>query len=341
MVATMKRTLLLSLALLSLAVTSQAAMRITDVLPASVPVTGGTRVQLNYTDFDNRGCNGTTCLWLATIDGQQVPLSPGQTTLTIITAPHARGAAEVKITNPHGEVATATLYFATAEDFERVLLPIVIDSTATPVTGAFGSRWATEQWAANTTSQPADLYLTQPNGILLVPPALFVHLPADSIALFNAYTPSNGAGTVARIPRWLGPNAIAFNSRVRDLSRASDTFGTELPVVHESDFRQRTTLLNVPVGPNARTLLRVYSLTEKPALATVRLRNALGQTFSQQIVSVSAADFAHDASGYAVIELTAAEQRFAVDVISDGTPMWAMATVTNNSTQQVTVVSPQ
>jgi hypothetical protein len=73
------------------------------------------------------------------------------------------------------------------------------------------------------------------------------------------------AGLLLRVST---PEADRFElrSRVRDLSRESDSAGTEVPIVPESDLRAGPIyLLDVPVGAQMRTALRVYALPEVAA----------------------------------------------------------------------------
>ena len=65
---------------------------------------------------------------------------------------------------------------------------------------------------------------------------------------------------------------VAMGLRVRDLSRQLDTWGAEIPIVQESDFRSgNADLLDIPIKPGFRQMLRVYDLdpTRGPALSIV------------------------------------------------------------------------
>jgi len=49
-----------------------------------------------------------------------------------------------------------------------------------------------------------------------------------------------------------------FASRIRDTSRAAQTAGTEVPIVHERDFRGQLRIIAVPVDARFRTTLRLW-----------------------------------------------------------------------------------
>jgi len=108
-----------------------------------------------------------------------------------------------------------------------------------------------------------------------------------------------------------------------------------VPVVHEDDFRLSFVLPFVPIDARNRVVLRVWS--NEPAFVYV-----YGFAYLVPLqVSVNGLPFA-------VRDLTPDLARLprdqgSVDVIvrTDGTGIWPMITVTNNETQQVTIIAPE
>jgi hypothetical protein len=143
--------------------------------------------------------------------------------------------------------------------------------------------------------------------------------------------------------------SVDFASRVRDNSRQALTAGTEVPIARERDFRGQLRFLNVPVDSRYRVMLRLWSLGD----------------FPQFIVNVDS--LALDVAPLSVTRIPATAMWFgSIDVtslVSKGStnptsvlvypsgystccrslafpPIWGMLSITNNDTQQVTIISP-
>lgn len=148
-----------------------------------------------------------------------------------------------------------------------------------------------------------------------------------------------------RVVTVLRSDFVSANSRIRDLSRSALTAGTEVPVVRETDFRERLRLLDIPTGGNLRALLRVWTRDERTATFTLSIDQI--PTFAPQLVPMRPAE--GDGGrlfNYGTFDLTpflnsSIEHLDLSAGVPQGTRIWGMISITNNDTQQVTIVSPQ
>jgi hypothetical protein len=223
--------------------------------------------------------------------------------------------------------------------FERVLFP-VLDS----VSGVNGSRWMTQFTIANPRPWSVENYNT-------VFPIVCLGYPCGERLLPRHRETFEGLGyprgVALLVPR---PEAkdLSFSLRVRDRSREAEGFGTEVPVVREHDmFRDTTmTLLDVPLDPRYRVKIRMYAFEpffhpddQNWRIVTVRQSGRSEQTvFRHRQCSSCATEPVYldvdvpagQAGESATIYITPPLESFG----------WAFASVTNNATQQVTIVTP-
>lgn len=156
---------------------------------------------------------------------------------------------------------------------------------------------------------------------------------------------------------------MTFASRVRDVSRDEQSAGTEIPVVREDQLLATPLrLLNIPVDSRFRVMLRLYALPEV-ALPVVevryfRLPDPSGTTIDLEPVllreervalrtTATGGAFQLHPSAAQIPELQSLPELVSEDAIwievvpvTAGLRIWAFVTITNNDTQQVTVVSP-
>jgi hypothetical protein len=180
-------------------------------------------------------------------------------------------------------------------------------------------------------------------------PCLERKSPGQFISFNGDYYPR---GVAMLTPRAEASN-FAFTLRVRDKAFESEGFGTNIPVVREQDMFTNTdlTLLDVPIDPRYRTKLRMYVFdsVEHDAFITVLRPNA-GSASARRSpytarVTRDCSVPVHCASlpWYAELDLPAGnvDERVNVYVRIGGreTPAWAFASITNNATQQVTIVT--
>lgn len=238
---------------------------------------------------------------------------------------------------------------ASAQIGDRVLIPSVAN-TALP--GAFGSRWVTEIAAQNPTSQTANMLPASwfsSGGVIITLPT--VRLEAGE-ARNLIELPDSPHGIIL-----YRASEVLFAARVRDLSRALDTWGTSLPVVRETMLGiGPITVLNVPNSERFRVALRLYdfspdgalplegnefeievfTLTGTTALArfkvpTELLLDARGSSQSIRFAYVTDLRVGRDAG----------ERLRLVVRTTVPTKMWGFASITNNETQHVTVIAPE
>jgi len=259
-----------------------------------------------------------------------------------------------------------TLLIATAAQAEthtfRFLLPIYMEQT---VNGAYGSMWESTFAMRNTRETP---YLiqwcsTDPTKNEGCPLNLF---PDESLepgetqtALPQRYPkPENSnAGALvymnSEAPHPDDGSGIALQLRVRDLSRNASSAGTEIPVVRESAFRTSTLhLLAIPTDSRFRLLLRVYEVNATHAEFALRVYDdSTGEQVDERILTLMAPPQGtpHFQPAYAQVsdlashsELTSGGTlRIEIQPLTAGSAFWAFISITNNDTQEFTVITPQ
>jgi hypothetical protein len=251
--------------------------------------------------------------------------------------------------------------------FKRFLIPTFVQQ---PIPGAHGSRWASEAWFLYSGDDEAllaptpfcfsfECLLTEPvppgypplqfsPAIPLQEPAVFAHVDAAHAAAFT------------------------FELRIRDLSREADSAGTEIPVVPEEEmFSGPLRLLNVPVRVKFRNSLRIYALPEI-ADPEVEVRYFRMQPFGQSpkpvptevvLLRVDRVQLrrrpptevetrlgingiypaiAEVANFQSLPEIRNEARGVWIEVvpITPNLRIWAFTSITNDDTQQVTIVTP-
>ncbi|MDP9361715.1 MAG: hypothetical protein M3P29_09710 [Acidobacteriota bacterium] len=302
------------------------------IAPYAVPVSGG-EIGIANPFF----LAGATI----TIGGVTVPANSEVDGLLIATAPpHVAGAVDVVVNSTAGIVTSkaALIYYdpASADPavFEPILFPLSFQGP-----GAFGSQWTTESFILSNRSQaffrdalPCDACST-----------------AINIGTKQLTNDSNPWGHVLYAMRDT-TGALDFASRIRDTSRQAQTAGTEVPVARERDFRGQLRFVNIPVDSKYRAMLRMWSLGDHPQFIVV-----VDSTPAQQL-PVSVVRIPASAMWFGSVDVTALltmgnGNPTSVMVYPSGftsayapfafPPIWGMLSITNNETQQVTIVSPQ
>lgn len=217
----------------------------------------------------------------------------------------------------------------------QVLFPI---SQSAPLPGAHGSLWVTEIVVHNPTGDwveivacPGILQMFNPR----IPPGVsreFFPIMSPTPAIFACF---NGD--------------LRWQARVKDLSRQSQTWGTELPVIRQTDLREVVILVGVPTDERFRQTLRVYNWrVGDNASYQVEVLTTEGNavlSFPLETVRLSALS----EPGYAQMvdlvtrfpELAAFESvTLRITATSPDIRLWAFVSVTNNETQHVTLITP-
>jgi len=272
------------------------------ITPAVGPISGGTHVRVVSPEpFDVEPIH-------VSIGGVEVPVTHVfPNTIDLVTPQHGAGPADVAV-GSHVARAAFTYYdpnAATPDPFVFTPLLFPIDVTGA---GAFGAQWTTDNV-----------------------------LEVDGV---KSKLPVTGSASGVVVPELRSATVFA-NSRIRDTSRSAQTAGTEIPVVRENDFRERLRLLNVPTGSNLRALLRVWTSGEPASFFTINIDQI--PTFAIQTAPLQPGP---DGLRYGTFDLTAflnsANDHLDVSAgVTNGTRIWGMISITNNETQQVTIISPQ
>lgn len=237
------------------------------------------------------------------------------------------------------------------QSHEKVLIPIMI---AGEVPGAYGSRFATELVVHNSSPRYVRIGL-DPTAVCVgacpVPPAQ----PGTTHEL--RYSPPVPGGGVFLYVQSPTDGLVTFNLRVKDLSRQSLTWGTEIPVVRSGDtFTETLQLLNLPLDTRFRHSLRIYDFDGGRDKA-VRLRIYPMEGTDPIVDTVLTLSEGRNGPGpssglwpgYAQVnsiaetfpQIKVAERlRIRIDSASTGLRFWAFASVTNNETQHITLITP-
>jgi len=260
-------------------------------------------------------------------------------------------------------VLIITLAAQRAAAYVRVLLPLYIPQ---PVSGAYGSLWQS-QFAVHNGSAirpyiiepcpdgcPANLFADEelvPNETETVLPVRYP-APTNGIAGAVLYlSPEPASGDQPGAPAD-DASSVAFQLRIADLSRSAIAAGTEIPVVRESEFRTSTVhLLNIPTDPKFRLALRIFEMNLDRADFTVRvIDQATNAVLASSLVTTSAPPqpALRFTPGFAEMNnilssLTNAPQNIRVEIepVTSGLAFWAYVSITNNDSQQITLVTPQ
>lgn len=234
------------------------------------------------------------------------------------------GTYQVVIRDAHQEVlATRQLtvlgLYENPADFERVLLPFLYSGP-----GAFGAQWQTIATVQGGRPVPALPLMQRPNGAVL------------SLTLDQARSSS-------------------FSLRFRDTARMPNAFGTRVPVVYTRDTAAGLVLQDVPLDPRFRRTLRIYDIDGEPRQLFVAMRRPDGTLVNAVAGPRSLARGCDgepcDAPGYLQLDLDSllapgTRREGVVDVIINSVQLavprlWAMVSVTDNETQETTIVAPR
>jgi hypothetical protein len=225
-----------------------------------------------------------------------------------------------------------------ATQFERILLPIYFNGP-----GGHGSQWITEQVIANRRPWNIDT-----GHVELSLGMVWINRSLESNAYYKGASFGGPLGFGLLVPR-SDADDISVAIRVRDTSRVSEGFGTEIPAVREEDmaYNEPLTMLDVPLESRYRAKLRVYAFL--PDVLTSEARVQIVARGGDAQPGLQLLQLRRDCAAcpemplYGELDLPAASLG-RVDVRIDGPDealTWGFVTVTNNDTQQVTTVTPQ
>lgn len=293
---------------------------VSTITPASGLTRGGELVDIHGTNLLAAGCPGPTCMTFVLFGGRFAPIVFNTGDEIIVVAPaHAAGPVDVAISTGGAlpVVVACGFVFQTPAEAEsvRFLVPI-----ASSTTGALNTSWRTDVSATNENAVPVTIA-----GTVVQP------LTTKTLLL-------SGTTAFVDIPRELS-DGVTISIRVHDTTHDADNLGVDVPVVPPSQFRKSIVLTGLPSDPRYRMLLRIYGYGG-PGRAVIRLRDAATGSLIEQMT----AELIGSSLSYAQIPLSnSASVPRTVEITTAGRsdpPIWAFVSVTNNITQQVTLVTP-
>jgi len=148
---------------------------------------------------------------------------------------------------------------------------------------------------------------------------------------------------------------MTFESRIQDISRQAQTWGTEIRVVREREFTTQPVLLvNVPMDGRFRLMLRVYDIDGRAdAVVRVEVFPFGSSPVGQVDLALAPPSGRHPRYKPSYVQYEdlrglippgfnpGAVVGVRITPLTPGLRIWAFISVTNNETQHVTTVTPQ
>jgi hypothetical protein len=358
----MKNWIAVASLLFAVAAFGQTTAGIYRVLPPVASTDGGTKLVFKFTGSD---CPLFAPPGQVKLNGVAVPTESSSCYEIVATLPaRAPGPANVTlefagesipVTPPIQYIdpaATPDLRY-----FDRILVPLFFSGP-----GAFGSFWQSEGELRN---MPGNTFEDQaPHFAPVIPLEWFYDVnrnlcPSGCPAIepygrlpLEAFG-ARPTGMTLFVPKETQHRVVA-GARVRDISRAEGSWGAELPIAREEDFRSVIVLPNVPVDDRYRATLRIYGVLGRTMPAKVEILTADGRR-TEHLVSMQGpcgqfvAQCNSAQPGYAVVELSSlvapADGPVTLEIGPEFRPgpsdLWAFVSVTNKTTQHVTTIRPQ
>lgn len=338
---------------------------ITAISPISGPVSGGTSVVIMG---ERLGLPpGFACLLpcpaKVTFDGVLAELKDEKdSALLVSTPPHEAGTVDVTVTTGDGRTVTARNAFTYVPQieatYERFLLPVYLDGE---VPGANGSRWVTQLWLRNNSAEVISL-APWPCDAACPPvfPLTRALVPGESLQNLAPFFRPPTANP-SRVLYATKSNADRLSTNLRLFNAAGDAFdaGTEIPVVREKNLLTSTVQLHaVPLNDRFRVMLRVYDIGRSDSRFRVRIYEQAGGTSTtppmRELDLITTLDeigefktkaaYAAYSDFHTLLEPPGGRPpslRVEVEPLTQGSRFWAFISITNNTTQHVTLVTPQ
>ena len=238
----------------------------------------------------------------------------------------------------------------------RYLVPVV----GGPAPGANGSLWTTELTVHNPRAQEIFVFGDRCGGVISSPPCENnYHIPPATSMRIELVPATFSRGAFIYLPDDPNFGPTPMTLRVRDLSKDAQNLGTEVPIVQLRDFAQIVIVTDVPTDFRYRATLRLYNSNERPRRVTMRVYPLSGttpietQTIDLAGVNILVFDPTPLHPGYAEVDpltplVRATAQRVRIEiedplrqiVSPPPPPIWALVSITNNETQQVTMITP-
>ena len=241
----------------------------------------------------------------------------------------------------------STAAFANPSGHLSVLVPVNPGSAP----GAFGTQWTTKLWITNLSPVDATVACDTSPDCPTVKTNSTAVLDASPYA--NAPHPGFFITIPVPFPLQIGQENVWMSLRTFDSSTAAKSAGTEIPLVRIQDFTKSAFALpGVPANDHSRSRLRIYGIGN----GTVNVR-AVGLNTNQELMNVVAPLTGGDTPvnnffgvpevrfpSYAELALpdfSASDSMVRVEITpAGGLLTWAFVSVTDNESQQFTIVSP-
>lgn len=314
----------LALLLLGCAFPAFADITVSTITPASGLISGGTIVHLHGTNLFGAplACASVVCsVYVQFGDTLGTVIFDSAGEIVVVAPPHAAGPVDLVVNvpvSPQLTLKNAFTYQDPGSDTVRVLLPI-----AAGTQGILNTSWQTDVLAHNETTASVNIAGTT------VPP-----ISTRRLTLSPAST-----GMFLQLPRSVF-DAVTITTHVHDKTHDAENLGVDVPSVPETQFRRAVVLSGVPNDARYRGLLRVYGYPGSYAI-TVRVRNdSTEELLADQQLTLAGSDVA-----YLQLPISAAATApvLRIEVTTTGTsdpPIWAFITLTNNTTEAVTTITP-
>jgi hypothetical protein len=342
-----------ALCLFFLAAPALVAQPVTSIRPASGFTTGGDLVHIR--GFGLRGgspaCPGASCpnyVKFGDTFARIVLNTPFE--IVAIAPPHGPGAVDVTVGIPgvsSPDVIANAYRYETMNDIERILIPIARSGP-----GPNTARFETQISITNVGEEDIGI------GGAAATPSLAPLTPGPIV---HPHTTRMFTDALRDIPGHAGAfiNVLAVQARdvitkvrVHDTSRDAAAFGVEIPTVSDLDFAKTIRLTGIPTDARFRSTLRVYAYDATNfGPVTVRVRDdADGTLLATVPVALDRGELGREADIPAsaqisldpIIEPLRNHSRIRLDIADSDTirPIWAFVSITNNQTQEITLVTP-
>jgi len=285
----------------------------------------------------NFGWNAPSSVSFGGVPGQIVKIVD-QVTLLVVAPPHDPGYVIIRVHDGQFDLTNFVSFGYGVT--EAVLLPIAADS----IIGARGSRWSAEIRVHNDADHDVPIdpeycsFIGRP-----VPCGPITRIPAHATVAITGRASAEDVFTRV-FPPVQDVDSLHFSIHVRDVSKDANGPSTEIAAVRLRDMRPgRVVLPAVPTSDRYRSILRVYA---GGGFASVSVTDsATGAVLDHREMTGFLVTESDNFWLYGFSDLLAAPQVRAherVDlVIETRADCWALLTLTDNETQQVTTFTPQ
>jgi hypothetical protein len=279
-------------------------------------------------------------------------LTADRSGIFVIAPPHVPGAVDVTVRVPgkpdvkrekgftYSE--TANGFSLSGSDWTSVLIPI----TAHDVHGANGSLWTSELTVHNPTEYKLALRPQCHTGDC---PPVVLEAGESRVLRLDPDTAGSELATL-----WVPSGALdklVAELRVRDLSRDAEGWGAEIPVVRLTALRTEHHLIDIPTDPRFRVLLRAYPyggnrvhLRVSPVSGKQVLEERDIAAGAAGMIAVDPITAAVRASGHARVRIDVTYPPLEGPLVEPPGFFglgWSFVSLTNNATNQVTVITPR